>query len=192
MVNVKVTSWSFSKILSQLVFDFQTRKKLKRTFKMSEIKNSEDTIKSLQKLLLEKDQLIADKDQEIAEKGQEISQKNVEINDKDKQIKTILNLDSVTMVSRFMELDVTNRQKIAQLENDIVDLEVKAVEADKNLTDAMEEVRQSKEEGSKRDIATINRLHQEIIKKNQEIAKKDNISRQIVQEQEQEIIKFIY
>ena len=91
-----------------------------------------------------------------------------------------------------MELDVTNRQIIAQLENDIVDLEVKAVEADKNLTDAMEEVRQSKEEGSKRDIATVNRLHQEIIKKNQEIAKKDNISRQIVQEQDQEIIKFIY
>ena len=78
--------------------------------------------------------------------------KNVEINDKDKQIKTLLSLDSVTMVSRFMELDVTNRQIIAQLENDIVDLEVKAVEADKNLTDAMEEVRQSKEEGSKRDI----------------------------------------
>ena len=159
---------------------------------MSEIENLEDTIKSLQKLLVEKDQLIAVKDQEIAEKDQEISQKNVEINDKDKQIKTILNLDSVTMVSRFMELDVTNRQIIAQLENDIVDLEVKAVEADKNLTDAMEEVRQSKEEGSKRDIATINRLHQEIIKKNQEIARKDNISRDIVQEQDQEIIKFIY
>ena len=91
-----------------------------------------------------------------------------------------------------MELDVTNRQKIAQLENDIVDLEVKALEADKNLTDAMEEVRQSKEEGSKRDISTINNLHQEIIKKNQEIARKDNISRDIVQEQDQEIIKFIY
>ena len=68
MVNVKVTSLSFSKILSQLVFDFQTRKKLKRTFKMSEIKNSEDTIKSLQKLLAEKDLQIAVKDQEIAEK----------------------------------------------------------------------------------------------------------------------------
>ena len=58
-----------------MVFDFQTRKKLKRTFKMSEIENSEDTIKSLQKLLVEKDLQIAVKDQEIAEKDQEISQK---------------------------------------------------------------------------------------------------------------------
>ena len=192
MVNGKVTSWSSTKILFQLVFDLQTRKKFKSSLKMSEVQNLEDTIKSLPKLLVEKDLQIDVKDQEIAEKDQEISPKNVEINDKDEQIKTILNLDSVTMVSRFMELDVTNRQKIAQLENDIVDLEVKALEADKNLTDAMEEVRQSKEEGSKRDISTINNLHQEIIKKNQEIARKDNISRDIVQEQDQEIIKFIY
>ena len=68
MVNVKVTSWSSSKILFQLVFDLQTRKKFKSSLKMSEVQNLEDTIKSLQKLLAEKDLQIAVKDQEIAEK----------------------------------------------------------------------------------------------------------------------------
>ena len=176
---------------------------------MSNIENLEETIKNLQKLLLEKNIENASKDLQIAAKDKEIAEKNVKINEQDQQIQTIVNLDSAAMVSRLIELDgrnrqkikqledeleddIVNRQKIVELEEDIDDLQFEAIAADKLLTNTMEKVKRSKEERSKKDIVTINNLYQEIIKKDQEIAKKDEISRQIVQRQEQEIIKFIY
>ena len=176
---------------------------------MSNIENLEETIKNLQKLLLEKNIENASKDLQIAAKDKEIAEKNVKINEQDQQIQTIVNLDSAAMVSRLIELDgrnrqkikqledeleddIVNRQKIVELEEDIDDLRFEAIAADKLLTNTMEKVKRSKEERSKKDIVTINNLYQENIKKDQEIAKKFEISRQIVQAQEQEIIEFIY
>jgi hypothetical protein len=140
------------------------------------IDNLEETIRSLKELVEEKNLENARKDQEIAEKDQEISLKNVEIGEKNEDIQTLLDEDSAAIVTRLMDLHYSNMQKIAKLEDEIEKWKL--------------EVRKSKEERAKKDIVTINNLYQEIIRRDQEIAKKnDKISQHIGQGQEISIIK---
>ena len=133
------------------------------------IDNLEETIRSLK-------ELVEEKNLENARKDQEISQKNVEIGEKNEDIQTLLDEDSAAIVTRLMDLHESNMQKIAKLEDEIEKWKL--------------EVRKSKEERAKKDIVTINNLYQEIIRRDQEIAKKnDKISQHIGQGQEISIIK---